>query len=95
MLIGQWYGLHQVHSFSVNLDEGEDVSGLHCLTQDVEPGLLVRTLPLNKLLLCVLGCDVVLPRLPEGDKSADRQMGNYQETGNLSLRPSSKWNPIP
>lgn len=59
-------GLHQVDSFGVNLDEGEDVPGLHRVAQRVEPGGGVGALPASEALFGVLGGDEILPRLPDG-----------------------------
>lgn len=59
-------GLHQVDSFGVNLDEGEDVPGLHRVAQCVEPGRGVGALPASEALFGVLGGDVIFPRLPDG-----------------------------
>lgn len=58
-------GLHQVHSLGVNLDEGEDVPGLHRVAQGVEPRGRVRTLLPSESLFCVLGGDEIFPRLPD------------------------------
>lgn len=66
MSVGQRYGLHEVDSLSVDLDEGEDVPGLHCVTQRVEPRRRVRTLLPGEAFLSVLGGDEVFPRLPGG-----------------------------
>lgn len=61
----QRYGLHQVHSLGINLDEGEDVPGLHRVAQRVEPRGRVGTLLPCKPLFCVLGGDEIFPRLPD------------------------------
>lgn len=58
-------GLHQVHSLGVDLDEREDVPGLHRVAQSVEPRGRVGTLPPSESLFCVLGGDEIFPRLPE------------------------------
>lgn len=62
----QRYGLHQVHSLGVNLDEGEDVPSLHCVAQRVEPRGRVGTLLPSKSLFSVLGGDEIFPCLPDG-----------------------------
>lgn len=62
----QRYGLHEVDSLGIHLDEGENVSGLHGVTQRVEARRCVRTLLPGKALLCVFGRDEVFPRLPSG-----------------------------
>lgn len=64
MSVRQRDGLHQVHSLGVNLDEGEDVPGLHRVAQSVEPRGRVGTLLPCKSLFCVLGGDEIFPRLP-------------------------------
>ena len=64
MSVGQRYGLHEVHSLGVDLDEGEDVPGLHRVTQRVEPRHGVRTFLPGESFLCVFGGDEVFPRLP-------------------------------
>lgn len=64
--VGQRYGLHEVHSLSVDLDEGENVSSLHCVAQRVEPRRRIGTFLPGEALLCVFGCDEVFPRLPGG-----------------------------
>ena len=61
----QRYGLHQVYSLGVNLDEGEDVAGLHGVTQRVQPRGRVGTLLPSESLFCVLGGDEIFPRLPD------------------------------
>lgn len=66
MSIRQRYGLHQVHSLGVNLDEGEDVPSLHSVAQRVEPRGRVGTLLPSESLLGVLGSDEILPGLPDG-----------------------------
>lgn len=66
MSIGQRYGLHEVHSLSIDLDEGEDVPGLHSVTQRMEPRRRIGTLLPGKAFLSVLGSDEVFPRLPGG-----------------------------
>lgn len=62
----QRYGLHQVHSLGVNLDEGEDVPGLHRVAQRVEPRGRVGTLLPSESLFSVLGGDEIFPCLPDG-----------------------------
>lgn len=77
MPVGQRNRLHEVHPLSVDLDEGEDVSGLHCIAQRVKPRRRIRTLLLGKTFLRVFGCDEVFPRLPGGeheDTDALRQL---------------------
>lgn len=64
--VGQRYGLHEVDPLGVDLDEGEDVPGLHCVTQRVEPRRRIGTLLPGVTFLCVFGCDEVFPRLPGG-----------------------------
>lgn len=64
--VGQRYGLHEVDSLGVDLDEGEDVPGLHRVTQRVEPGRRIGTLLPRETFLSVLGSDEVFPRLPGG-----------------------------
>lgn len=64
--IGQRYGLHEVHSLSVDLDEGEDVPGLHGVTQCVEPRRRIGALLPGEAFLSVLGSDEVFPCLPGG-----------------------------
>lgn len=61
----QRYGLHQVHSLGVNLDEREDVPGLHRVAQSVEPRGRVGTLLPSKSLFCILGGDEIFPCLPD------------------------------
>lgn len=70
MSVGQGDGFHQVHSFSIHLDQREDVPGLDCVTERVQLGHPVWTLPSGETLLCVLGCDEVLTGLPapEGER---------------------------
>lgn len=62
--VGQRYGLHEVHSLSVDLDEGEDVAGLHRVAQRVEPRRRVGALLPREAFLRVFGRDEVFPRLP-------------------------------
>lgn len=64
--VGQRYGLHEVDPLGVDLDEGEDVAGLHCVAQRVEPRRGVRTLLPRVAFLGVFGRDEVFPRLPGG-----------------------------
>lgn len=71
MPIGHWNGLHQVHSISVDLDEGEDVTGLHRVTQGVQSGCSVWTFLTSKAFLCVFGCDEVFPGLPERQREGE------------------------
>ena len=70
MSVGQGDGLHQVNSLSVHLDQREDVPGLDRVTQGVQLGHPVWTLPPGEPLLGVLGCDEVLTGLPapEGER---------------------------
>lgn len=84
MPVGQRNGLHEVHPLSVDLDEGEDVSGLHCVAQRVELRRRIRTLLLGETFLRVFGCDEVFPRLPGGE---------HEDTDAPSM---SSWNmPVP
>lgn len=62
--VGQRDGLHQVDPLGVDLDEGEDVPGLHGVTQCVEPRRPVGTLLPGEAFLRVLCRDEVFPRLP-------------------------------
>lgn len=64
--VGQRNGLHEVNSLCVDLNEGEDVPGLHCVTQCVEPRRRIGTLLPGEAFLSVFGGDEVLPRLPDG-----------------------------
>lgn len=64
--VGQRYGLHEIDSLGVDLDEGEDVPGLHCVTQRVQPRRWIGALLPRETFLCVLGGDEVFPRLPGG-----------------------------
>lgn len=64
MSVSQRYGLHEIDSLGVDLDEREDVSSLHGFTQRVEAGRRVQTL-FGKALLCVFGYDEVFSRLPD------------------------------
>lgn len=64
--VGQRYGLHEVDSLGVDLDEGENVSSLHGVAQRVKPRRRIGTLLPCETLLCVFGCDEVFPRLPGG-----------------------------
>lgn len=64
MAISQRNGLHEVHTLSVDLDERENIPGLHSVTERVQFGQRVRTLLSSKALLCVFGHDEVFPRLP-------------------------------
>lgn len=66
MLVSLMNGLHQVQSFGVYLDQGEDVPGLYRVAQCVQSGCVICILPLSKTLLCVFGCDEVFSNLPEG-----------------------------
>ncbi len=75
MSVSQRYRLHEVDSLCVDLDEGEDVSGFHCVTQRVEPRRRVGTLLSCKTFLCVFGSDEVFPRLPVG--MMKKQLLNY------------------
>lgn len=75
MSVGQWYGLHEVHSLSIDLDERENISSLHCVTEGVESRRRIRTFLPGKTLLRVLGCDEVFPRLPgRGHEDTDVQL---------------------
>lgn len=65
MSIGQGNGFHQVHALSVHLDEGEYVAGFDRVAKRMQLGRSVWTLLPRKPPLCVLGCDEVLPCLPE------------------------------
>lgn len=66
MPVGQRDGLHEVDPLGVDLDEGEDVPGLHRVAQRVKPRRHIRTLLPGEALLRVFGRDEVLPRLPGG-----------------------------
>lgn len=67
MFVGLWAGLHQVHPLCVDLDQGQDISVPDGLVQNLQPGRVVGTELPGEALLCVLGSDVVLPRLPENE----------------------------
>lgn len=69
MSVSKRYGLHEVNSLSVDLDEGEDVSRLHGFTQRVEARRRVQTLLFGKTLLRVFGYDEVFSRLPDHHKA--------------------------
>lgn len=71
MFFGLRDGLHQVHPLSVDLDQRQYVPVLHGVVQNLHSGRGVMTKVLSKALLCVLGRDVVFPRLP-GDRDAQR-----------------------
>lgn len=64
--IGQRYGLHQVNSLGVDLDEREDIPSFHCVTQRLEPRRRIGTLLPGKTFFRVLGGDEIFPRLPGG-----------------------------
>lgn len=66
MFIGQRKSLGQVHSISVNLQQGEDVTALDCIVQAAQFGSRICASALSKALLCVLGCDEIFAALPEG-----------------------------
>lgn len=65
VFVGLYAGLHQVHPFCVDLDQGQDISVPNGLVQNLQPGRVVGTEPPGEAFLCVFGSDVVLPRLPE------------------------------
>lgn len=71
MPIGERNGLHKLHSLSIDLDEGEDVAGLHCITQGVQSGCSVWAFLTSKAFLCVFCCNEVFPGLPERQREAE------------------------
>ena len=73
MFIGHGDGIHQVHSFSVDLEEGHDVASPHRLVQDTQ----VHMPLVCKALLRVLGCDVILPSLPEGENTTKKNIQDW------------------
>lgn len=64
--VGQRYGLHQVNSLGIDLDEREDIPSLHCVAQRPEPRCRIGTFLPGKTFFRVLGGDEIFPRLPGG-----------------------------
>lgn len=65
MFTGHREGVGQVHSISVYLQKGEDVTTLHCIVQAAQFGSRISTSALSKALLYVFSCDEIFAALPE------------------------------